>query len=86
MPTEFIIMIVLISCMGMVTGLVSDWLKTKRKIALAQASASVNEDTLRQLESITKRLAALEAIVTDDDKILHRQIEQLKDEAQRSLA
>lgn len=66
-----VIVIVTVSC---VTGVINNYLKTRRYEA--QQSPSAERET--ELESLKQRVAVLEEIVTDDRYRLNRELERLE--------
>lgn len=70
-------MIVVVVVVGCITGVISDYLKNKRK-----AGDIVNEDladALDRIDDLEDRIKVLERVVTDDKYDLGRQIDELRD-------
>jgi hypothetical protein len=71
---SMIVWIVAISCGA---GVINNYLKTKR---MAPKGAP-GEDVLAEIEALRQRVAALEAIVTDDRYDLRRELDRLERQA-----
>ena len=86
MPFE-IVMIVAIAIGG---AIFLNHQETKKEVAKAkvkaQAKAEPNTEVLKRLDNITRRLEALEAIVTDEDRELTRKFQQLREDTNRTIA
>lgn len=66
-----VVTIVTISC---ATGVINNYLKTRRY----EARQAPNDDVDAELDALRKRVAVLEEIVTDDRYRLNREIEHLE--------
>ena len=86
MPMEIVIMVLALGLGGMFTGIVTDYLKTKRQVAKTEASSGLNDEVMARIDAMSQRLAALEAIVTDEDRELTRKFDQLREDAKRGVA
>ena len=84
MPFE-IVLIVAISIAG---AIFLNHQETKKEVAKtkakAQAKAEPNAEVLKRLDDMTRRLEALEAIVTDEDRELTRKFQQLREDTNRT--
>lgn len=67
----FVVIVVIIGC-G--TGVLTEYLKTKRK----SGEASGDEELYEELEHLRKRVQVLEAIVTDEKYNLKNEIDRLE--------
>ena len=68
--------IVLTVAIGCGTGIVMEYLRTKRETA-AKGSEAVAAETLAQLDALEKRIRVLERIVTENKFDLKREIDSL---------
>ncbi len=71
---EMVVWIVVVGC---VTGVISDYLKTKRK--LGSTSNEDLDEAMDRIEELEERIRVLERVVTDDKYHLAREIDGLKD-------
>ncbi len=69
-------MVVIVVFIGCATGVVSEWLKTKRKTAGNDGALDDAHDRIDELE---ERIRVLEKVVTDERYDLSRQIDSLRD-------
>ena len=86
MPIELVFMIVTISVVGIGAGVYSEYIKGQQKLAEKKADSGISDEVLKRLDDITRRLEALEVIVTDEDHELTRKFEKLKQRANRGAA
>ncbi|MEX0942227.1 MAG: hypothetical protein WD002_06740 [Pseudomonadales bacterium] len=70
-------MIVIVVVVGCITGVISDYLKTKRKTGGILTEEL--DEALDRIEDLEERIKVLERVVTDDKYDLGRQIDQLND-------
>ena len=67
----FVIVVVIVGC---ATGIISDYLKTKRETA----SGEVDGDVYEELDRLRERVEVLERIVTDEKYNLKKELDQLE--------
>lgn len=86
MPFE----IVLIVAVSIVGAIILNHQESKKEAAKAEAqaraAAAPDPEMLKRIDNITRRLEALEKIVTDEDRELTRKFEELREEAKRGVA
>ncbi|XOV87488.1 MAG: hypothetical protein ACFHX7_21475 [Pseudomonadota bacterium] len=71
---EMVVWIVVVAC---ATGVISEYLKTKRK--LGGTSNEDLDDAMDRIDELEERVRVLERLVTDDKYHLSREIDGLKD-------
>lgn len=69
-------MVALIVIVGCITGVISEYLKTKRKTGFNNVEM---EDALDRIDDLEERVRVLEKVVTDERYDLGREIDRLKD-------
>ena len=74
---NFVVLIVIIVIIGCGTGVLTEYLKTKRKTAAFEVDESLTEE----LERLRARVEVLEAIVTDEKYNLRKEIDGLEQRA-----
>ena len=74
MPTSLMVFIIIVVAIGCATGIVSDYLKTRRKEAERGAEYG---DATAQIEALEERVRVLERIVTEKKYDLKREINEL---------
>lgn len=70
-------MVVIVVFIGCMTGVVSEWLKTKRKTAGNNDGAL--DEAHDRIDELEERIRVLEKVVTDERYDLSRQIDSLRD-------
>ena len=71
---EMVVWIVAISCL---TGVLTEYFKTKRKTA--ERAPQNDDDVLAELDELRERVETLEAIVTDQKTRLRSELDELRD-------
>ena len=74
MSTSTALFVITVVAIGCATGLISDWLKTRRKELEHGQSAGEYE---AQIEALEERIRVLERIVTEKKYDLRREISEL---------
>lgn len=70
-------MVVIVVVVGCLTGVISDYFKTKRRTSAGNEDL---DDALDRIDDLEERVRVLEKVVTDDKYDLSRQIDQLEDQ------